>query len=309
MSVHDLNIENYSLEDILGLFKLDFDFTGDDLRQAKKVVLQTHPDKTGKATSKEQFLFFAQAYRLLLEVYQFRNRSLQGGSQLTEYKILSEEHERSQESRNAIWRQFQTADGRIDTKKFNKVFNELFEQHNTVKPQDGYGAWLKGDEGLLPENHQTSLNQMHDHINARKRELKAIMVQRDPMALYASGNGGTELHQTTATYYDSDQVFQNGGLQGNDLQRVYQHENVVPVTHEDFLARPQYKTEEDLVRDRAVGCIPLSEPEAKQRLRTAQEADQTDATQRAFALAKQIERSQKANQSFISAFQALSFGR
>ena len=40
----DLNIDNYNLHDLLNLFKLDFDFNEDDMKQAKRVVLKTHPD-------------------------------------------------------------------------------------------------------------------------------------------------------------------------------------------------------------------------------------------------------------------------
>ena len=42
----DLNIDNYSLINLLDLFKLDYNFTLNDLKQAKKIVLRTHPDKS-----------------------------------------------------------------------------------------------------------------------------------------------------------------------------------------------------------------------------------------------------------------------
>ena len=43
----DLNIDNYDLQDLLNLFKLDKNFNEEDLKQAKKIVLKTHPDKSG----------------------------------------------------------------------------------------------------------------------------------------------------------------------------------------------------------------------------------------------------------------------
>ena len=42
----DLNLENYSLDDILDLFKLPYQFTEQHLKQAKRIVYQTHPDKS-----------------------------------------------------------------------------------------------------------------------------------------------------------------------------------------------------------------------------------------------------------------------
>ena len=51
----DLNIENYSLNEILQLFKLDYNFGEMELKKAKRIVLQTHPDKS--KLSKEYFVF------------------------------------------------------------------------------------------------------------------------------------------------------------------------------------------------------------------------------------------------------------
>ena len=42
----DLDLNNYELDDILNLFKLDYNFDEAALKQAKKIVLQTHPDKS-----------------------------------------------------------------------------------------------------------------------------------------------------------------------------------------------------------------------------------------------------------------------
>ena len=42
----DLDINNYSVNDILNLFSLAHDFTKTDLTKAKKQVLKTHPDKS-----------------------------------------------------------------------------------------------------------------------------------------------------------------------------------------------------------------------------------------------------------------------
>ena len=41
----DLNIHNYGLTDLLNLFRLPYHFTEEHLRDAKKIVLKTHPDK------------------------------------------------------------------------------------------------------------------------------------------------------------------------------------------------------------------------------------------------------------------------
>ena len=70
----DLDIENYDLDDILNLFKLNYQFDEKDLKAAYRIVLKTHPDKSG--LDKEVFLFFKKAYEVLEKIYKFRNRKI-----------------------------------------------------------------------------------------------------------------------------------------------------------------------------------------------------------------------------------------
>lgn len=61
----DLNIHNYELNDLLNLFKLPFHFEESHLKEAKKMVLKTHPDKSG--LDKEYFLFFFSSIQIFIE--------------------------------------------------------------------------------------------------------------------------------------------------------------------------------------------------------------------------------------------------
>ena len=91
----DLNLANYDLPDLLNLFKLDYDFDADDLKRAKKTVLQTHPDKAPDLP-KDYFLFFSEAYKMLYAVYQFRYKSTQTnitGANTVYYVEKDEEHD------------------------------------------------------------------------------------------------------------------------------------------------------------------------------------------------------------------------
>ena len=56
----DLDLDNYELEDLLKLFKLDYDFNVNQLKQAKKIALKTHPDKSGLPN--EYFIFFSKVF-------------------------------------------------------------------------------------------------------------------------------------------------------------------------------------------------------------------------------------------------------
>ena len=55
----DLDIQNYDLEDILGLFKINGQLAEQELKRAYKMYLRTHPDKSG--LDARVFRFFKQA--------------------------------------------------------------------------------------------------------------------------------------------------------------------------------------------------------------------------------------------------------
>ena len=65
---HNLNIQNYSLEELLGLFDLTtYEISVDDLKRSKKKVLMLHPDKS-KLDSK-YFLFYKKAFDVIVQFY------------------------------------------------------------------------------------------------------------------------------------------------------------------------------------------------------------------------------------------------
>jgi len=70
----DLNIENYSLKDIFRLFSIQSEILDEEtMKQAKKFVLKTHPDKS--KLDPTYFLFYSSAYKKLYGVYEFQNKS------------------------------------------------------------------------------------------------------------------------------------------------------------------------------------------------------------------------------------------
>ena len=72
MEDHDLDLDNYKLEDILNLFKVPYDFNEKDLKRAYRQVLMVHPDKS-KLDAK-YFHFYVEAYKILSNVYYFHHR-------------------------------------------------------------------------------------------------------------------------------------------------------------------------------------------------------------------------------------------
>ena len=146
----DLNLDNYSLDDLLRLFKLRADFDDADLKKAKQIVLATHPDKSNLPS--EYFVFFSRAFKLLHYVHQTKH------CKSSTYTLESDEF------KSEVARQFSA------TSDFNEQFNALFEKHYVAdeETRKGFGDWLKSeDEGASFEE--------------RKKAARAITKVTEPM--------------------------------------------------------------------------------------------------------------------------------
>lgn len=150
----DLNIENYSLSELLNLFKLRENFTPSEFKDAKKIVLALHPDKCKRDVS--YYLFFSKAYKLLESVNQFKHRIEENvDAHLSFDEIIDgmEDHDKKQ-----------IVDSLSKNKNFNKDFNKLFETYYLKEEDNGYGDWLQSNED------------MDISFEDRKRQSRAIVI-------------------------------------------------------------------------------------------------------------------------------------
>jgi hypothetical protein len=133
----DLNLDNYSLKDILQLFKLPENFTSANLKEARKMVVAVHPDKSG--LDKSYFIFFHKAYTLLNTVYKFKQRA---HADMTDHLSFSDVIADMEDTDKRLLAQTFT-----ENPKFNQEFNTLFESLY-IKEDDGHGDWLKSNDDL-----------------------------------------------------------------------------------------------------------------------------------------------------------------
>jgi hypothetical protein len=281
----DLNIENYDLNDLLRLFKIDFNFTVNDLKNVKKQVMHTHPDKSG--LDKKYFLFFTSAYKIIFSIHEFRHKS--SIKQSTEYTVEKDE------SKELLLKKIQSQPN------FNKVFNELFEKYKIKdeENENGYGEWLKSDDDI--DTRTTTMSQMNTTFEQKKKEIKELVPLHE---IEESGSSTChfDLTREKPTYYSSD-IFSN--LQYEDLKKAHV-ESVIPVTHEDYLSRPKFKNVIELQQHPDYqDTKPLSLSQANDYLRQRQTFQNKNDVQRAYKLAKQDEIVRKANQGWMSGFKQL----
>ena len=218
----DLSLDNYDLQDLLNLFKLKYNFNIDDLKNAKKLVIQVHPDKSG--LDKEYFLFYSKAFRVIKKLYDFRNNkkgSLNSTNSDIEYLAETDDDIGNRLLVENLMKK--------DKLNFNRWFNESFEKINIVDEErrTGYGNWFKTDEDI--DTTSTTLNMMHQKIGEKKAEMSALVKRQDISELSCSS-----LHMgldgSAPESYGSD-IFSK--LPYEDLKKAHT-ETVVPVCENDY---------------------------------------------------------------------------
>jgi hypothetical protein len=230
----DLNIDNYNLEDILNLFGLNINYNTSELKVAKKMALKTHPDKSG--LDNEVFIFFSKAYNILSKIYKLKNK--------TEKKVENIDYDENDieddiGNKELLNMKLKT----LKKKNFNKWFNNLFEKSNGKPNTNGYGDWLKSEEGV--SNVKISNKTEFDALfKKKKRESRELIVKADIQDMIYNG-GGTML-DNNETVYSSD-IFSK--LKYDDVRKVHM-ETVVPVTEEDFTNKQRFDNVEQYIRHR-----------------------------------------------------------
>ena len=290
----DLNITNYKLNDLLKLFNLDINFTIDDLKRAKKVVMQTHPDKS--KLDKQYFLFFSKAFKIVHELYEFRRQN--NDNKCVENRdydpILNKKrHDEEKELINNVKQK--------TNKDFNKWFNTMFEESklSNLDSSNGYGDWLKSEEDTTNAE-VNSVSDMNSFIANRKKQLRAVAKTNN-----ISDNvkiTGANIIESEIEEYSSD-MFSN--LTYNDLKKAHT-ESVIAVTDDDLKSKPKYNSVTDIQNARSrQDTAPLSLSQAQQYLEERENKDNYQSTNRAFELAKQHEESQKKQQVWWTNFKQI----
>ena len=271
----DLNVDNYSLNDLYNLFKIKSQTLTDDImKDAKKIVLMTHPDKS--KLEPKYFLFYSAAYRRLYSIYEFQNKS-------SRKNVMLEDHNPDENNR-LLDSMFERNTKLKDTKNFNSWFNEQFDKRNLSK-DSGYGDWLKSDEGIYDVG-QVSKADMAQEFEKQKKQIQTLTVYGGVNDMYASTFGGTLLGQQDN--YTADGY--------TDLRQAYV-ESVIPVTQDDYNNRTKYRNIEDLKNSRT-NDKPLDKETAMKQLHDQQMKQENESVATAFYYAQQTEQALKNNKSF-----------
>ena len=287
----DLDITNYDYEDILKLFNISKQFNEEDLKNAKKQVLSSHPDKSG--LDKSYFLFFSSAYKILFNIYNFREKH----SSLTNLNNYNENYNAEKDEINALLIHKITKNK--SSAQFNIWFNEQFESFKLTNEYEanGYGDWLTNNETTSTETMEKckDLNSMNKIIEEKKQILRTHNLVKKREICEFNNTNYCDLTNSKPEDYSSG-LFSK--FQYEDLKKAHE-ESLIPVTNEDIINN--YSSLEDIRNKRASqSLVPLKQNEATSYLNKSKEDENNISTARAYSLFKQDELSKQKNDKFWS---------
>lgn len=302
----DLDIDNYDLNDLLGLFKLDMNYGDRELSHAKKIVLKLHPDKS--RMDRKYFLFYMKAYKILLQLWKFRNnsspssvsRNINNGRENMVY-ISDTGTDDTEEKRGLLKKMFSDNKELQSAPGFNKWFNNEFEKAKLDSEDNaGYGDWLRSQEDLNSDTGKMSMGQMKEEFMKKKQQVcRDVVVHQEVESFYSGiGNnigsslgGGLE----NGMLYDSTG---GSGIAYQDLQKAHT-ETIIPVSEEDYNRRKKFSSLDQMrVYRNGQDTAPLNVEESNRMLANNTKQEDENAIRRAYKLAKQSEEANKKSGEF-----------
>jgi hypothetical protein len=289
-STHNLDINTYSLEEIFGLFDLNYNLTEDSMRTAKKKVLMIHPDKSRLPAN--YFLFYKQAYEIVLNIYKQKSK-FNGDSKSAQQQYTPDVEQHASIGNNGS----PHVDANISKKFSNSKFNELYDQNMVRKTDTSRFDWFKQDEPVIDDFSKRQVNpkNMGSELEAIKQKQAALQVYKGVQEMQSGGGTSYFEDDGESNEYVACDVFSK--LKFDDLRKVHKDQTVFAVSEADFNKRPQYKTVDQFVRERdAGGSAPLSKTDAAQLLeRQQKEKEQLimNKQHRDYMLQKEYEEKQK----------------
>lgn len=293
----DLNIDNYSINDIYNLFGVQNKILTDEvMRESKKIVLKTHPDKS--RLEPKYFLFFSKAYKRLFGIYEFQNKTT---------KKVEDKNEFYDSSKGEILnKMFEKEKGLKNSGNFNKWFNEQFDKHKLEDNlESGYGDWLKSDEDIVDVGNVSQAN-MAAEMEKRKKQVQTMTTYNGVNDPYASSFGGSTLMEHNKNF-SSGTLFSNDGMGYTDLRQAYV-ESVIPVTQEDYQKMPKFRNIEEYKMHRnTVDVTPIDKASSMRQLYNQNKELESESAALAFHYAKQSEKAKKSSESFWSGLKQITY--
>ena len=258
-SQHNLNINMYSLEELLGLFDLTYDLDMEGVKRAKKKVLMLHPDKS--RLSSDYFIFYKRAFEVIVQFYEEKTR--QNRTVPTEefkYSPMNTSQQKSKQVNEVI--------KNMKKSEFQNKFNEMFEQNMKTAPDPKRNEWFKKEDPIFDINEKVSTQNMGQVFDTIKQRSMG-MVQYKGVQSLNSGSGTNIYDDEDDNSYVVCDPFSK--LKYDDLRKVHKDQTVLAVSEKDFQKVPQYSSVDHFMRERGnQNLTPLEKTQAEKMMEMQQ---------------------------------------
>lgn len=303
---HNLRIQDYSLDEVLGLFDLTYTLSVDDMKRAKKKVLMLHPDKS--RLSPDYFLFYKKAYEIVYQFYEQQTRQSRTiQPQSTVYTPTMEQDQNGKTQRH-ITKTIQS----MSTETFQEKFNELFEANQMAdRPDPQKNAWFTQEEAIYQMPDKVSANTMSQAFDAVKKNANGIVRYRGVQEMTSTlSTGATHLYEDIqggdgdgngdADYVSCDPFSK---LKFDDLRKVHKDHTVFAVSESDLASIPTYRSVDEFSRARSQHSYePMAKERAETVLRNQSQAMHEALMRKEFEAKKRAEQYAIKNRSVMASF-------
>jgi hypothetical protein len=298
---HNLNINTYSLEELLGIFDLKYHITIEDLKRAKKKVLMLHPDKSKLPA--DYFLFYKKAFDVVCQFYENQNKqNAEVSSKNTAYVPIKAPTSAVQQVNIVI--------EKMGEKGFQDKFNELFEKNMAKKPDPERNAWFKNDEPAYQIDAHVNTKNMGEVLENIKQKNQGMVKYMGVQSLYTGGQKGSGLYdddgEPSEEYVSCDPFSK---LKYDDLRKVHKDQTVFSVSELDFAKVPKYESVDQYNRARAeTEGKPLEKTEAETILATREREMQEKMMQKQYQAGLRTMEYEQKNKNVMASFLYLGNG-
>lgn len=255
---HNLNIQTYSLEELLDLFNLSKNYDVEELKKAKRKVLYMHPDKSKMPP--EYFLFYKKAFEIVVTFFEERVKQDRPVPQ-TEMEYTPMNTSENKRVGKVI--------KEMKSEEFNSKFNEIFDKNMAKSPPDpSRNAWFQQENALYDVPTKVSHQNMGNALKDIREKGSEMIHYRGVETMYSTGAGGTNLYDDGApeeTGYIASDVF--GKLKYDDLRRVHKDQTVFSVSESDYDKMTKYASVDQLSQARGKQILtPLEKSQAEAQI-------------------------------------------
>lgn len=293
---HNLNINSYSLDELLGLFNLNYNMNLNDLKNAKKRVLMLHPDKS--KLSSDYFLFYKKAFEIIVQLFENNNKQNQVITEdTTIYRPLENVVNKSTAQKVT------TVAGEMNPKDFQNKFNELFENNMAKKIDTQKNEWFSKDEPIYSTNNNVSSKNMGQVFDSMKQQNAELVRYRGIQEI--KFNNGTRLYEDEDDDNDDGYVTSDpfSKLKFDDLRKVHKDQTIFAVSESDYSKVQQYSSVDHYVRERGkVSVIPIEKEESERILDNRNQQVRERIMRKEHAANLQTIQYQEKNKAVMSAF-------